>query len=312
MPVIYDKKAEVRKDYFLNRYVIITPSRAKRPRDVVETSHRQPGMQCFLCPDNVEKDLIVDTIGGKKNWHVATIKNKFPAVTMDNPKALGHQEVIIETRQHGREFGEMTHKEILDVLKMYVERTKKVGRFKDIDYILIFKNMGGPAGASLVHAHSQLFATKKIPPEVFYELDKAQEHKIKNGTCVYEEIIAKEIKSSRFVWKDKNIAVFCPYASMYHYEAWIFPFRHLDNITRLNGSELKSLAKALKLVIGKLNKYHISYNFFMHQSVSHQDQHFYIKIQPRESIWAGVELGSGMVINSVAPEKAARFYKNEK
>ncbi len=309
MPVVYDKRSEVRKDYFLNRYVIISPARAKRPKDVVETSHRQPGQKCVLCPEQVEKDLIVDSIGGKKNWRVLAILNKYPAVTLDNPKAYGHQEVIIDTRIHGHEMGRMTQKEIMDVLKMYVERTRKVGRIKGIDYILIFKNNGGPAGASLLHEHSQLFATKKIPPEVFYELDKAQEHKIKHGTCVYEEIIKQEEKSPRFVWKDNNIIVFCPYASMYHYEVWIFPFRHLDNITRLNKSELSSLAKALQLVTSKLSQYQIPYNFFMHQSVSHQDQHFYIKVQPRESIWAGVELGSGIVINSIPPEKAAKFYQ---
>lgn len=309
MPIIYDNLAEVRKDYFLNRYVIITPSRSQRPRDVVETSHRQPGQACVLCPDNLEKDLITDTIGGKKNWRVLALKNKYPAVTLENDKAHGYQEVIIDTPDHGRSWGNMAENEILDVLKMYVERTKKIGRWENIEYILVFKNNGGPAGASLLHEHSQIFATKKIPPEVFYELDKAQEHKIKNGTCVYEDILRQEIKSPRFVWKDSNLAIFCPYASMYHYEAWIFPFRHLDNIGRLSAGELKSLAKALSLVVGKLEKQQIAYNFFMHQSVSHQDQHFYVKVQPRESVWAGIELGSGIVINSIPPEQAAKFYR---
>ncbi len=310
MPIIYNKKSEIRKDYFLERYVIITPSRSKRPRDVVESTHRQPGSSCVLCPENIEKDLITDNIGGKKNWRVLTIKNKYPAVALNNPKAYGYQEVIIDTREHSRSWGEMNEKEILDILKMYGERTKKIGKIKNIDYILIFKNNGGQAGASLLHEHSQIFATKKIPPDVFEELDKAQEYKIKHGTCIYEEIIKKEKKSARHIWHDKNIIAFCPFASMYHHEAWIFPFRHLDNIARLNKNELKSLAKALKLIITKLEKHQISYNFFMHQSVSHQDQHFYIKIQPRESIWAGVELGSGMVINSIPPEKAAKFYRS--
>lgn len=309
MPIVYNNQTEVRKDYFLDRYVIITPSRSKRPRDVVETSHRKSGKVCVLCPENIEKDLVVDNVGGKKNWRVLALKNKFPAVTLKNPKAYGCQEVVVDTRGHGRSWGEMNEEEILDILKMYGERTKKISRFKNIDYILIFKNNGGPAGASLLHEHSQIFATKKTPPEVFYELDKASEYKIKNGRCVYEDIIKKEKKSPRHVWSDKNIIAFCPYASMYHYETWIFPFRHLDNITRLNEAELKSLAKSLKKVVGKLEKNNIAYNFFMHQSVSHQDQHFYIKIQPRESVWAGVELGSGIVINSVTPEAAAKFYK---
>lgn len=309
MPIVYDKRTQLRKDYFLDKYVIITPARTKRPRDVVETSHREPGQKCVLCPNSVEKDLIVDTLGGKKSWRVASILNKFPAVILQNPKAYGQQEVIIETPQHGRELGAMGNKEIFEVLKMYQRRTKKLSNIKEIEYILIFKNMGGPAGASLLHAHSQIFASKKTPPDVFHELDKAQEYKIRQGKSIYKDIITKELKSPRFVWQDKNVMIFCPYASMYHYETWIFPFKKRDNITELTEDELKSLTKALKLVLSKLNSFHIPYNFFMHQSIPDRDQHFYVKIQPRESIWAGLELGAGIVINSISPEKAAKFYK---
>jgi len=311
MPIVYDNKTQIRKDYFLDRYVIITPARTKRPRDITETSHREPGQACVLCPNTLEKNLITDRLGGKKNWQVISILNKFPAVALSNPQAYGQQEVVVETPIHGRELGDMSHQEILKILEMYRRRTKKLSSLKDVDYILIFKNMGGPAGASLLHAHSQIFASKKTPPDVFHELDKAQEYKIRHGRSVYEDIIKKEQKSPRFVWSDKNVLVFCPFASLYHYEAWIFPFKRRDNITELTKSELGSLAKALKLILGRLNKFNIPYNFFMHQSIPDQGQHFYIKIQPRESIWAGLELGAGLVINSISPEAAARFYKKK-
>jgi UDPglucose--hexose-1-phosphate uridylyltransferase len=311
MPIVYDKKTELRKDYFLDKYVIITPARTKRPHDIVETSHRKPGQKCVLCPNMIEKGLIVDTIGGKKNWHVASILNKFPAISLINPKAYGQQEVIIETPLHGKELGDMTIKETLNILKMYQKRTKFLSSIKGIEYILIFKNMGGPAGASLLHSHSQIFASKKTPPDVFVELDKAQEYKLKHGHSIYEDIIKKEIKSPRLIWKDKNVIVFCPFAPMYHYETWIFPLKKRDNITELTKNELLSIAKAFKIILSKLNNFHIPYNFFMHQSIPDKDQHFYIKIQPRESIWAGLELGAGIVINSISPEKAAKFYRKK-
>jgi len=53
----------------------------------------------------------------------------------------------------------------------------------------------------------------------------------------------------------------------------------------------------------------LSFNFFLHQIISDRDQHFYLKIQPRDSVWAGVELGSGLVVNSISPEIAAKFYR---
>ena len=74
-------------------------------------------------------------------------------------------------------------------------------------------------------------------------------------------------------------------------------------------AEFSSFAKALKLILSKLNKLGLSYNYFCHQVISDKDQHFYLKIQPRDSIWAGVELGSGLVINSISPETAAKFYR---
>jgi len=117
------------------------------------------------------------------------------------------------------------------------------------------------------------------------------------------------MKSERKIFEDKFVAAFTPYASEYHYEAWIFTKRHLDNIAKLDDDEFKSFAKILKVILLKLQRLDLSFNFFLHQVISNKDQHFYLKIQPRDSVWAGIELGSGLVINSVLPEDAAEYYK---
>ena len=116
--------------------------------------------------------------------------------------------------------------------------------------------------------------------------------------------------SPRAIYEDKFIACFAPYASQYHYESWIFTKRHLDNITKFNNDEFAAYAKILKKILLKLSQLNLSFNYFLHQVISDSNQHFYIKIQPRDSVWAGVELGSGLVINSIAPEEAAKFLKN--
>jgi UDPglucose--hexose-1-phosphate uridylyltransferase len=305
-----NNKSEIRKSYLLNKYVIITPGRAKRPRDVKEETIIKRTSGCPFCFDNIDKSNITDTIKNKdKNWEVVSIKNIFPAVTLDNNKAYGTQEVIIETADHTTELGELPVEHIEKILKIYAKRTKKIAENKKIDYILCFKNQGSKAGASIVHAHSQIFATEILPTDINEELYLAREYKTKNKTCAYCDIISKEIKSKRKVFEDKNIAAFTPYASEYHYEVWIFPKRHTDNISTLNKEELKSLSIVMKKILKKLHSLGLSYNYFMHQAVSNKDQHFYIKIQPRDSVWAGVELGSGLVINSVPPEVAAEFYR---
>lgn len=305
------KKAEIRKAYLLNKYVIITPGRALRPRDIKEQTVIKRTTSCPFCPEHLNQGNILDRLNkpASKSWQVASIKNIFPAVTLDNDKAYGTQEVIIETPRHSKELAELDAGQIELVLRLYARRTKAISRNAKIDYILCLKNQGSKAGASIVHAHSQVFATNILPPDIHEELGMAQSYKIKHKICPYCDIIKKEMRTERRIYEDAQVAVLAPYASEYHYEAWIFTKRHLDNIALLNDQEFKSLALALKKILMKLHALDLSFNYYLHNVVSNKEQHLYLKIQPRGSIWAGIELGSGLVINSVAPEQAAKFYR---
>lgn len=301
------KKSEIRKDYFLDKYTIITPGRSQRPRDIVIKEEAVKDISCPLCdPATIRRALNIIHL---KNDKIITVKNIFPAVSLDNPAAYGTQEVIIETKKHQLKISDMSVEHIEAILKMFAHRTERLSHNKKINYILCFKNYGSNAGASIAHQHSQIFATEILPPEVERELLAAKQFQNEHHICPYCQIIKKELKSPRLIMADKNIIALAPYASQYHYEAWILPKRHLDNITDLSKLELKSCAQALKHILGKIEVLGLAYNFFLHQIVSDHDQHFFIKIEPRTAIWAGVELGSGLVINSVSPEAAASYYK---
>ncbi|MCU0678850.1 MAG: DUF4931 domain-containing protein, partial [Planctomycetes bacterium] len=267
---------------------------------------------CPFCPEHIARENVLDEIKAKdgKAWQVLSLKNIYPAVTLDNDKAFGTQETIIETPLHAKELAELEEEQVESVLRMYARRTKEISRNEKIDYILCLKNQGSKAGASIVHAHSQIFATHILPPDIHEELGLAQSYRIKHGVCPYCDTIKNEMKSERKIFEDSSVAAFAPYASEYHYEAWVFTKRHLDNITQLNDEEFKSFARILKTILIKLRALDLSFNFFLHQVVSNRDQHFYLKIQPRGSIWGGVELGSGLVINSVPPEEAAKYYRS--
>ncbi|MBU1148560.1 DUF4931 domain-containing protein, partial [Patescibacteria group bacterium] len=149
-------KSEIRKDYFLDRYVIITPKRAKRPHDIKEETQIEFLHSCPFCPGNIEKKLEISSYGPKGKWLVKAIKNKFPALTPNNSKAYGYQEVIIETPDHSQEMGDLPVSHINTIVDVYADRTKKLSKDKKIEYILVFKNYGGKAGASIYHSHSQI------------------------------------------------------------------------------------------------------------------------------------------------------------
>jgi UDPglucose--hexose-1-phosphate uridylyltransferase len=304
--------SEIRKDYLQDRYVIIAPKRGKRPHDIErpEVVNENPSKVCAFCPANVDKKHALLTVGPKKRWHVKVIANDFPAVDVSNPKAYGRQEVVIETPNHIVELDDLPVEHIVKVLEAYSTRTREISKDKKIEYILTFKNNGGKAGASLQHPHSQIFATAFLPPHLFDKSQKALAYKLEHGTCAYCDIIAKEQKGKRFIWKDENIIAFTPYASFHNYEAWIMPFRHLDNITSLNADERLSMAKILKHLLRKIGDLHLPYNFYFHQIIHDKDQHFYMKVTPRGNVWAGVEIGSGLIINPVSPEDAASFFRS--
>jgi len=117
------------------------------------------------------------------------------------------------------------------------------------------------------------------------------------------------MQGPRAIWEDSNIACFTPYASMHNYECWIIPKQHKDNITQLDKSEKRSFAKILKHILGKINELGLAYNYYFHQIVFDENQHLYMKITPRGQFWAGVEIGSGIIINTISPEDAAEFYR---
>ncbi len=303
--------SEIRVDEIHDRFVIIAPRRGKRPHD---TSRVQDvPVKSKDCPFCLETTMMSQAPlyqeGPDEWWEIKVIKNIFPFVSTDNPNAYGHQEVVIETPHHNKEFAEFGEPHVYRVLKAYVERTKALMKDPKVKYIIIFKNHGGKAGASLVHAHSQILAAGFVPTHIVNKLSRARAYKITHGISYYEKLARDEVKGPRKIYDDKYISAFCPYASSYNYEAWIVPKKQRDNITELEDEELKSLAKVLKRIIKKVNELQLPYNFYMHQTVTDANEYFYLRVCPRRDTWAGVELGSRIIINTVSPEDAAKFYR---
>ncbi len=308
-------KSEIRKDYIQNKYVIITPHRDFRPHYLDQINY-EPELtkipaydkDCPFCSINLRRAKKI--IGSKKSWQLAVLPNKYPAVSLTNPKAYGQQEVVIETPLHNVHLEDLATDRIVKILEVYAERTKVLMKNPKLEYILIFKNNGGRAGASLLHAHSQIFATSFLPPHLADKSQRVQEYKLRTGRCVYCDVIKKEEAGPRLVFADKWIVAFTPYASMYNYELWLIPRRHLDNITNLKPAERVSLAKILQRALTKIShQLKLPYNYYFHQVVHDEDQHLYLKITPRGTTWAGVEIGSGLIINPISPESAAKFYR---
>lgn len=302
--------SEIRKDYFTDNYVIIAPKRNKRPDAIQKIKDDASCTDCHFCPDNIDQPTILRSGGKGKNWKVLVLPNKFPALTLDNHKAFGKQEVIIETPEHNKEINELSLEHIEEILDVYISRFETLRNTKGIKYVLVFKNEGGKAGASMAHSHSQIVALPIVPPMIKGEYQSYANYYLENNTCPYCDIIKNEKKEkTRVIFEDENLFVLSPFASNAPYGAWFIPKRHFRLMSEMTVSEKQSFAKAMKKILGKLDSIDYPYNYFFHNAVNSEDYHMHMKLAPRPNIWAGVELGTGVIINAVPPEDAAKFYR---
>lgn len=303
--------SQIRKHYFLDRYVIIAAGRGQRP-DAPTSRGERHAVEGARSPAIETEEPIIELAGPDGQWAVKVIANKFPALSPAWPKGYGVHEMVVDTPRHNTEFSELPVEHIELILEAYRRRLTALSQLGGIRYVCVFKNDGSAAGASLAHAHSQILALPLVPPQVEAEAVATrvyrQEH---GGRCPLCDALAwEERQEVRLVYADKHIAAFAPYASAAGYEAWILPRRHHRRLADLSAAENHSLATVLKKITAKLDSIQLSYNFFLQESLPEAEDHFLIKVQPRWSVWAGLELATGVMINTVAPEQAAAWYRN--
>jgi UDPglucose--hexose-1-phosphate uridylyltransferase len=304
------QNAELRKHYFLDTYVLIAPSRSARPDSFGQSNqpHIVPSDHCPF--DKYPKPGVWQHPRGN-NWQIKVFRNDFPALTPENPKAFGYQEVIIDTPRHDIEFSDLSLVEIELVFQAYRHRLTELSRLDGIRYVLIFKNDGPAAGASVAHPHCQVYALPLVPRKIQLEADALNHYRDDHGTCAYCDIILWERQQKvRIVADDKHFIAIAPYASSYAMEVWLIPHRHVNHFAELNASELHSLAVILKKIAARLDASSISFNYFLQESLAGQDHHFVLKVEPRTTLFGGAELALGIEIVPVPPEASARWYSS--
>ncbi|MEA3255688.1 MAG: galactose-1-phosphate uridylyltransferase [Candidatus Altiarchaeota archaeon] len=313
---------ELRKDYILDRWVIIAKERGKRPTDFVggKADIKEGGL-CFFCPGNEHTTPPeISRIEENKKWLIRCFPNKFAATAtemktfkgeLERISAYGRHEVIVETPEHDKCLGDLKVAHIAKVLDMYSERIAGNKKKRGIEYVLVFKNKGREAGTSLEHSHTQVVALGVVPTTVREEVEASKRYMEDKGNCPFCDIWKREIKSERRIFEDKHTVAFAPFAPRFSFEAWIMPKRHVTSLEFLDEEERFSFAKTLKKLIYRLNSSlnYPPYNFYLHISPKRGDLHFHLELCPRLSKWAGFELGSGLVINTMPPEIAAKHYR---
>lgn len=233
--------------------------------------------------------------------------------------ALGAQEVIIESARHVTRTGALSARRLRDVLRAYAARLKFWRDDGRTRYALLFKNQGASAGASLSHLHSQLLVLPDVPPSVAPELSRAHDSYRHHRTCPYCRWIERERAHKQRIILDRDgYVAFCPSASVQPLEFWILPGEHQPSFELLDADALDRLAEVSHLLIERLESLLpvASYNMLLRTGpwIAGVDDwcHWRIEVLPRVSTFAGLELGTGIYINSFAPERAAERLRASK
>jgi UDPglucose--hexose-1-phosphate uridylyltransferase len=330
---------ELRKDPVTARWVIISTERSKRPSDFrIERSSVIDFEFCPFCAGREDMTppevLAFRNHGGQPNgpgWELRVVPNKFPALHVegnldregegifDRMNGIGAHEVIIETPDHGKTLATMSEPEIERVLWAFRERIIDLKRDIRFRYILIFKNHGAAAGATLEHAHSQLIALPIVPDFVREEIAGAKRHYASKERCVFCDIIRQEVAAGRrIIHENAEVLALAPYAPRFPFETWLLPRSHGARFEDAPRNVYESLARMLKSVLQRMNRAleSPSYNLVIHSSpFSEQSTDFYhwhLELMPKLTRTAGFEWGTGFYINPTSPEEAAQVLRNAK
>jgi UDPglucose--hexose-1-phosphate uridylyltransferase len=338
---------QLRKDPVNGRWVVFSPERVRRPLfyqaptlspqvDPRENPFLE-GNETYTTPE-VFAFREVGSQPNRPGWRVRVVPNKFPALRVegdldkeavglyDQMNGIGAHEVIIETPNPEFALEDQPLSGIVEVLMAYRSRMLDLAKDLRFRYILIFKNVGLMAGASIMHPHSQLIAMPVIPKVLRDKLETAKHYYLTKERNIFEDILRNERKSGeRVVYENAGYSVLCPFASRFPFETIILPRKQSSDFAQSSDHQLVLLSNALKKILQAYKKglHSPDYNLILHTApIRHSnaeewqtldvDFRWHMEILPRITGIAGFEFGTGFHINTVLPEEAAKFLREVK
>lgn len=330
--------------------VLVSTARGLRPRKEEAPVERDTRTQVDTCPFCVgNEDKTPPTIAAwpnEQDWQVRVVENLFPVLSpQQSGSALnfglqkvidgyGRHEVVIDHRNHGISVSEMDIGHIEGMFGVFRDRMKEIyASDSRIKYVLVFKNFGAAAGASIAHSHSQIVAMPVVPENVVNELNYTRQYYHKYHQNIFHTLVDEALTFEATIYdresgevrrkidvgqyiieRGEYFIAIKPFASRFEWEVQILPLIDQADFLDIKDEHLNDFATVLKHTMQRLNEVlgGVQYNFFMH-SLPHSPEWqdcrgsyvWHLEICPRTSIPTGFELGSGLFVSTVSPEDAA-------
>ncbi|HLI53566.1 MAG TPA: HIT domain-containing protein [Acidimicrobiales bacterium] len=322
--------SQLRLDPMTGRWVVIAGERAQRPSDFLPRRlpvEDDPLRPCPFCPGH-EPDVppVLERLGPSGEWEVRVVGNLYPAFSGNEPMVVSHlgpvftqapasgvHDVVVLSPDHNVSWADIGPEHSAQIMLAIRDRMAEHSAIPGLRYSQAVVNCGREAGASIEHPHGQLLSMPFIPGEAANEL--AGFARFQGNCLLCATVEAEEEAAHRVVYADERVMVLCPFWSGTPYEMLLVPRVHEPHLHDADDEDLsavgRSVALALSCLRGRLGD--VAYNIMFHSAPfrAKADFHWHVHLVPKISTRGGFEMGSGVLINVVPPERAAEGLQSE-
>ena len=214
--------------------------------------------------------------------------------------ARGSHEVIATDPGSARSLAELSDEQAKAAVEVWRERM----RVHDAaSYVHLSVDEGPDAG----HPHATLHAMDFVPAAVARERERFSAYAVRTmGANLLEDLVAEEVRRrERIVAIDNEAVLWCPYASAQPYQLMLAPRRRRERFEDDGPSGAGLLHRGLRLLRERFEA-SPPLSLWIRTAPRDADRFCWrIDIVPRLRPPAGLELGTGVACNPVAPERAA-------
>ena len=308
---------ELRKDDITGWWVAVVVDREyDRSRFAMRAEAvMRPGWRCQNC-DNAETPGVwlrtlkprAFTIAGSEREKEHEEEGRDPGLGLVGD--VGSWATIAAPRDHHGRLESERRDVVIEMLRLARDEVVRARATPGIEYVQVVQNVGVQAGARTDHLCIDLYELPQIPHRLGEELGGAARYMIKERVCPWCRLVREEVaRRERLVYADASTVCFAPYASRSPFELWVVPRQHEADFGRATDAQIEGAAEALQGVLAKLGVLdEPPYNLVLHTSPVKQrvddTYHWHWEIHPRLREIAGLELGTGLPVNPVSPERA--------
>ena len=259
--------------------------------------------------------------GGASNgpgWKVRVVPNLYPALAPDAPEpppeanpdlfaaqaATGGHEVIVNAPEPVGTLAELAPEQVAVALDAWRAR---IGAHPEASYVHVMVNERREAGSSLPHTHAQLYALPFVPAAVARERERFGAYATRTmGQNLLEDLVAEEVRRrERIVAIDDEAVLLSPWAARLPFQLMLVPRRPRVRFEDEGPTGAALLHDALKRLERRLGA-SPPLNLWVRTAPRGAEHWCWrIDVVPRLTHLAGLELGTGVHLNVLAPEQAA-------